>query len=250
MKNPAANRSTRFPKVNRANPTTQSARKAASLRTRVPILGQGGPQTSSTTASTPTPPAAQMAPPVPAVEPRLRIDADGNYVEIASSAHAPVVRREDFPATVPTYNRELEVFCSKCSHDGCAHYHLPYERLSRVEAQGFLNFTENTLFTKHSRDEMPHAVAGPPLEFDAHSLAAFKFDFVVIPGRRAYDRASHLAAIPAAQMEHERRRREKSEKLSAHMRRRHAAARKAATRRSEISRPSSTRRAIKAGGAR
>jgi hypothetical protein len=126
--------------------------------------------------------------------------------------------------TVPTYDSSSEVACLRCSHDGCTHFHSAQRRVSRVEAQGFLRYTENTLFTKHSRREMPPAVSGPPLEFDSCHLAVFKFDGVVL-ATALYDRTAHLVAVPIARAEREQRRREKSEKLSAHMRRRHAASR-------------------------
>ncbi len=250
MKNPAANRSTRFTKADRANPTTQSARKRASLRIRVPILEQGGPQTSSTTASIPTPPAAQIAPPVPAAEPRLRI-VNGEFVSASMSVATPIEHGvvTDRVQRLFAYDRSAEIICPECSLPDKPYFHLPFPRLTRQEAQGFLGYTENTLFTKHSRGEMPQAVSGPPLEFSTCHLAAFKYDGVILK-TPFYVRSAHLAALPAAREARGRKRAEKSAKLSAHMRRRHAAARKAATRRSGATHPSSTRRAIKAGGAR
>lgn len=195
----------------------------------------------------PDPRSSYLAPPAipPSCAPRLRI-VNGEFVPASISHVAPITEpgaTEQGPRAL-AYDRALEVRCERCSHDDCEHYHLPFERLSRQEAQQFLGYTENTLFTKHSRGEMPTAVAGPPLEFNSHSLAALKYDGVIMPGRGAYDREAHLAAIPGAIAERERRAREKSEKLSAHMRRRHAAAR---VQRGPRRQGGSKRRAAKAG---
>jgi len=175
---------------------------------------------------------------IPTVQPRLAIDPLGNFLEkhsregVLSSVGTAVG-----PDLVPEYDSSAEIACPQCSHDGCVHYHSSQRRIERRAAQGFLRYRENTLFTKHSRGEMPNAISGPPLEFDTCHLAAFKYDGVILTSAQ-YDRTAHLAAIPAAHDERVRRQREKSEKLSAHMRRRHAAARVA------------HRRSAKKGGAK
>jgi hypothetical protein len=254
VKNSAAQRSTRFTDTDRTNATKQSGRKVVSLRLRAESTSaEGGPHATSAS-SVRLPPASDVPSPVPTVEPRLRI-VNGDFVELGGSTKlsaTPLPLRakpQEAWTRAQDYDRSAEIECPKCSPPDVAYCHLPFPRLSRREAQIFLGFTENTLFTKHSRGEMPTAISGPPLEFDTCHLAAFKYDGVIL-GHAQYDRSAHLAAIPAARAERERKRQEKSAKLSAHMRRRHAAARKAATRLPVASRPSSTRRAIKAGGAR
>ena len=149
------------------------------------------------------------------------------------------------PNERPVYDSSSEVACPACSHDGCIHFHSAQRRLSRRDAQGFLRFTENTLFTKHSRGEMPSAVSGPPLEFDTCHLAAFKYDGVVLD-RAVYDRAAHLKAVPAAHRERERRKAAKHAKLSKHMRRRHAEAQRASA--TEVA--GKAKRSANRGGAR
>ncbi len=155
------------------------------------------------------------------------------------------------PDTVPGYDSSREVVCFECSHDDCVHYHSAQRRLSRVEAQGFLRYTENTLFTKHSRGEMPQAVSGPPLEFSTCQLAVFKYDDGLILSGRAYDRDAHLGGIPAARAARAKREAAKRAKLSAAMRRRHAA-RNASSRpaNARVSKHVAARRAVRKGGAR
>jgi hypothetical protein len=186
-------------------------------------------------------PITNAVPSIPEVEPRLVITPSGAFVPLTeafpTAASRPSLQRE---ARNVVDERTREVLCSTCSHDDCQHFHLPYPRLTRREAQAYLGYTENTLFTKHSRGEMPTAIAGPPLEFETCALAAFKFDQVILS---RYLRAAHLAAIPAAQAARDRKKRAKSAKLSEHMRRRHAAARSCKPRRT-------AGRTVPKGGAR
>ena len=152
------------------------------------------------------------------------------------------------PDTIPLYDSAREIACPECSHHDCTHFHLAQRRLSRPETQGFLRFTENTLFTKHSRGEMPKAVAGPPLEFCTCQIAVYKYDDGLILTGRSYDRAEHLNGVPVAHAARIRKEQEKRAKLSAAMRRRHAATKKRSARLSKAD--ARTMQTTKKGGTR
>lgn len=188
-----------------------------------------------------------MSTPHTSTDHRLRILGD-RYINVPPNTHRSTGLPPD---SVPAYDCSTEIACAECSHDDCVHYHSAQRRLSRVEAQGFLRFTENTLFTKHSRGEMPHAISGPPLEFSTCQLAVYKYDDGLILSGRSYDRAAHLAGIPTARAARAKKEAAKRAKLSAAMRRRHAARKtQSRTPKACTSKNTGTLRATRKGGAR
>ena len=200
---------------------------------------------------------APRAASIPAVESRLRIDDNDNFIDELGrvvddrfsarrvSASAPVSAEVEalIERTVERLyrrfgselgnlvelQREIEgddyVFCHLCSHDACKHYHArrPY---SRADVESYIPTTKQTIYSWLHDGAMPRPISGPPYEWDQHAIACFKLDKVIFSNGH-YDKAEHLRLLKTARVEQEAKRKAKSAKLSAHMVRENARRRKA-----------------------
>lgn len=202
--------------------------------------------------------------PPPEVGPRLRIDRNGNYVDEfgrrvddRSTTHAPVSIssarafaelvamyvvdkvQKNIANLIQTAQETMlsdNLFCAICSHDDCKHFHQ-LDDYSVADLVEYLGVEKSTVYTWLYHQRITRPVSENPHLWDPHVIACFKHDKKIVFSSPQYDQAEHQRLLVMGHAEHEKKRKVKSAKLSAHMVRENAR-RRATKRRSQPTRKS------------
>lgn len=185
-------------------------------------------------------------PHIPEVEPRLRIDDDGNIVDHpddelddfvdddqtsrgAETRVLPFIEKvvarllnrfRSEIADLGDLARDLsparQVPCETCSHDGCNHFHEP-DDMNSQDVSDYLGVKLSTIYAWLHRQRITRPLSETPHLWDSHVIACHKHDQKLVFSTAQYNPAEHRQLLKKARAENERKRKATSAKRSAHM---------------------------------